>query len=43
MLGAVGWVIARDGFTPDALVYARQTNLLVSTGGDLVQLAKLLS
>ena len=41
-LGAMGWMIARDGFTPDALNYARQAGIFISSGDDLVQLAKLL-
>ncbi len=41
-LGALGWMIARDGFTPDALKYASQAGILTSSGEDLVQLAKLL-
>jgi hypothetical protein len=41
-LGAMGWMITRDGFTPDALNYARQAGILISSGDDLVQLAKLL-
>lgn len=41
-LGAEGWIIARDGFTPDALNYASHTGILTSSGEDLVQLAKLL-
>ena len=41
-LGAKGWMIARDGFTPDALNYARQAGIFISSGADLVQLAKLL-
>jgi len=41
-LGAMGWMIARDGFTPEALNYARQAGILISSGDDLSQLAKLL-
>ncbi|HNT25830.1 MAG TPA: ATP-binding protein [Anaerolineales bacterium] len=41
-LGALGWVIARDGFTPDALNYASQANIMTSSGEDLAQLARLL-
>lgn len=41
-LGALGWVIARDGFTPDALNYAGQANIMTSSGEDLAQLARLL-
>jgi len=41
-LGAQGWVIARDGFTPDALNYASLSGILTSSGEDLAQLAKLL-
>jgi AAA+ ATPase superfamily predicted ATPase len=39
-LGATGWMIARDGFTPDALNYAREAGIFISSGDDLVQLAK---
>ena len=42
-LGAVGWMISRDGFTPDALSFARQAGLRISSGDDLAQLAKLLN
>jgi hypothetical protein len=41
-LGALGWMIARDGFTPEALNYARQACNLTSSGEDLDQLAKML-
>jgi DNA-binding transcriptional ArsR family regulator len=41
-LGALGWMIARDGFTPDALTVAHQAGLFTSTGDDLAQLAQLL-
>ena len=41
-LGAMGWMIARAGFTPDALNYTRQAGIFISSGDDLVQLAKLL-
>jgi AAA+ ATPase superfamily predicted ATPase len=41
-LGATGWMIARDGFTPDALNYADQAGLMITSGDDLVQLSKLL-
>jgi len=39
-LGARGWIIARDGFTPDAILYASQSGLMISSGDDLVQLAR---
>lgn len=39
---AQGWVIARDGFTPEAVHYARQAGILISSGNDLTQLAELL-
>ncbi len=41
-LSALGWIIARDGFTPDALNYAHQVGLFTSSGDDLAQLTKLL-
>ena len=41
-LGALGWLIARDGFTSNGLNHARQAGILISSGEDLVQLAKLL-
>ena len=41
-LDALGWMIARDGFTPDALDYARQVGILTSSGENMAQFAKLL-
>lgn len=41
-LDALGWLVARDGFTPDALSYARQVGILTSSGEDFSQLVKLL-
>jgi hypothetical protein len=40
-LGALGWLIARDGFTSDAQLYAKQAGILTSSGDDLAQLANL--
>lgn len=39
-LQARGWMIARDGFTPDAIDYASQSGLMISSGDDLIQLAR---
>ncbi len=41
-LNAQGWIIARDGFTPDAVNYARFAGILISSSEDLNQLSKLL-
>jgi len=41
-LEARGWMVARDGFTPDAIHYASQSGLMISSGDDLIQLARLL-
>jgi len=42
LLEAEGWMISRDGFTPEATKFARQSGLHISTGDDLEQLARLL-
>ena len=41
-LGATGWMIARDGFTPEALSYAHRAGLFTSSGEDLAQLTQFL-
>jgi len=41
-LEALGWMVARDGFTPDAIHYASQSGLMISSGDDLIQLVRLL-
>lgn len=41
-LEARGWMIARAGFTPDAIHYAAQSGLMISSGNDLTQLARAL-
>jgi hypothetical protein len=40
-LAARAWVIAREGFTSEALVYARQMEMMTSTAEDLARLARL--
>jgi uncharacterized protein len=40
-LSARAWAIAQAGFTPDALTFAAEHDMLVSDAGDLAALAKL--
>jgi len=40
-LAADAWCIAREGFTPEALDYARQVGMMTSTAQDLAQIARL--
>jgi DNA-binding Lrp family transcriptional regulator len=40
VLGAQAWFISREGFTPDALAYARQAGILVSAREDTERLAR---